>query len=581
MKRPFRISLWAALAVWLALSCADDNEPSPIAVGSGIDTLHCVAVTALTDSAVVLYLGDTTGPDTCYVVLRDAAPVRAVCANDTFTDTTVGPDTYYRYRIALVADTDTLAQSAFIDVRTPSAEPQPAGSLTVSVTLADHTTHDSVMVAVSAPFVPPETLFTDADGGVCFPALTPSAYAITVSRPGYTTAAAIVDVRDDSLSTVTLPELLRFPVACAGNDTVVERGTDITLTAGASSDSLGEIALFEWDIGASGTFVPVSGGDTSVTVHASAVVCVLRVTDDDGLTDLDTVLIATGLSFACATEDGWHSSGGTFEYKGTAFADHLWLFRGLSPLCSSDGVEWMHMDESSGIHSRTDHALTTYGERMWLIGGTLESYISSSRLSDVWYTFDGRLWNKLETDGVLPPVSGHQALEHDGYLWVVHVTGAYRTQDGSSWRRVSDTLGFIGDGFRAVSFAGRMWVVGGMTASANMPPSVWYSDDGSEWTAVVDSTRLTHRRGHGLVVYDGLLWMIGGRENGTYVALNDIVCSMDGHRWTKTSDTTAFSPRYDLVCAVKDERIWVVGGTGSSASSLQDVWYSQLPSDTP
>lgn len=81
------------------------------------------------------------------------------------------------------------------------------------------------------------------------------------------------------------------PKAIAGADTLAFTGTKITLHAKAV-DTLGSIVKKEWSI-AGANFVAVSRQDTTFTAPATATVlnCILRVTDDDGFSTTDTVVV--------------------------------------------------------------------------------------------------------------------------------------------------------------------------------------------------------------------------------------------------------------------------------------------------
>ncbi len=85
------------------------------------------------------------------------------------------------------------------------------------------------------------------------------------------------------------------PKALAGADTLVFTGTKITLHA-KGMDSLGVIVKKEWSI-AGANFVTASQQDTAFTAPNSVSVlsCILRVTDDDGFSSLDTALITVAL----------------------------------------------------------------------------------------------------------------------------------------------------------------------------------------------------------------------------------------------------------------------------------------------
>lgn len=85
------------------------------------------------------------------------------------------------------------------------------------------------------------------------------------------------------------------PKAIAGADTLVFTGTKVTLHA-KGIDSLGVIVKKEWSV-AGANFAAVSKQDTTFTAPASVSVlnCILRVTDDDGFSTTDTMVVTVAL----------------------------------------------------------------------------------------------------------------------------------------------------------------------------------------------------------------------------------------------------------------------------------------------
>lgn len=107
--------------------------------------------------------------------------------------------------------------------------------------------------------------------------------------------SAVLRVEDDSkkvrTDTVKVTVGLFPPTADAGNDTTVIAGTPVRFRV-LGKDSLGSIATHELKIG-SGPFLNLSHSDTSITLpgDSGSVVCVARVTDDDGNSDADTMVV--------------------------------------------------------------------------------------------------------------------------------------------------------------------------------------------------------------------------------------------------------------------------------------------------
>ncbi|MEO0595625.1 MAG: Ig-like domain-containing protein, partial [Chloroflexota bacterium] len=96
-------------------------------------------------------------------------------------------------------------------------------------------------------------------------------------------------------ATITVEEAVSniAPVADAGENQSVEdtdeNGTeDVTLDGSASSDADGTIVSYEWSFGVEGT---ASGATPTVTLPLGETVITLTVTDDEGVTDTDTVTV--------------------------------------------------------------------------------------------------------------------------------------------------------------------------------------------------------------------------------------------------------------------------------------------------
>lgn len=100
------------------------------------------------------------------------------------------------------------------------------------------------------------------------------------------------DAGGESYASVPLEVSLDPPVANAGRDTIVKVGHPLRLH-GTGSDRFGRIVKWEWDIGNRGKFVESADGDfvfsaDTIGFSRAPLRCVLRVTDDDGLSGTDT-----------------------------------------------------------------------------------------------------------------------------------------------------------------------------------------------------------------------------------------------------------------------------------------------------
>jgi hypothetical protein len=97
---------------------------------------------------------------------------------------------------------------------------------------------------------------------------------------------------------MTVDVVLDPPIAYAGNDTTVDKNSQVTLH-GSATQEFGTIVKWEWNINNSG-FVQTSAGDTTITTPDNFInvyPCILRVTDDDGQTGEDTVNVQVGIEW--------------------------------------------------------------------------------------------------------------------------------------------------------------------------------------------------------------------------------------------------------------------------------------------
>jgi hypothetical protein len=110
---------------------------------------------------------------------------------------------------------------------------------------------------------------------------------------------ALIKAKDETgkarIDTVVVRVDLDRPKADAGNDTTVTVNAKVNVHVGGS-DKLGRIVTREVRLG--GAFRALSGSDTVITAPAEPGVAILyvRVTDDDGLSDIDSAVVTVVLS---------------------------------------------------------------------------------------------------------------------------------------------------------------------------------------------------------------------------------------------------------------------------------------------
>jgi hypothetical protein len=121
-------------------------------------------------------------------------------------------------------------------------------------------------------------------------------------------------------------------------------------------------------------------------------------------------------------------------------------------------------------------------------------------------------------------------------------------------------------------YDGKMWVIGGR--GAHYAADVWYSVNGTTWTLATTYPPWNLRYGHSVVVHNRKMWLLGGH---TWEDKNDVWSSVDGLNWTTVTAHAAWSGRIEHTSVVYNGKMWVLGGDDGSLNpghSKQDVWYS-------
>ena len=161
------------------------------------------------------------------------------------------------------------------------------------------------------------------------------------------------------------------------------------------------------------------------------------------------------------------------------------------------------------------------------------------------------------------------------------------TSPAYRWTCVTDQAPFAArDGAGALTFSGRMWLLGGWNPSDKVHfPSicnseVWSSTDGRTWTLEVKAAPWEGRHTAGYVVHDGGMWIVGGDANQGHYQ-NDVWCSADGRDWRCVTDALPWGPRVLHHTAVLGGRIFVMGGqtlpqfAPQTERFFNDVWSSE------
>jgi len=127
--------------------------------------------------------------------------------------------------------------------------------------------------------------------------------------------------------------------------------------------------------------------------------------------------------------------------------------------------------------------------------------------------------------------------------------------------------------FQGVEYEGRIYVLGAMTGGFPTEPPVpaiqIYDPASDQWSVGPEIPDGRRRGGAGVVVHEGLIYLIAGIQNGHtdgHVSWLDVFDPRDGS-WRQLAD--APRPRDHFHAAVIDGRIYAAGGRRSSAATGQ------------
>jgi hypothetical protein len=238
---------------------------------------------------------------------------------------------------------------------------------------------------------------------------------------------------------------------------------------------------------------------------------------------------------------------------------------------------WELVKKKSPWAPRDSAGELVFKNRMWLLGG----YIPQTS-NDVWSSADGIKWRRCadvpSRKGIDIPI----ACVFRGKMMLADLDGVlFSSADGRKWSVVTDNPPWRGrQQAGCVVFDGRIWVMGGKKDGALLN-DVWSSSDGITWKLEMPNAPWSKRQIHHTpLVLDGRMWLLGGGVIGSdyypFRAWNDVWCSGDGKHWEQVLEHAPWVPRIWGSAAVYRNRMWIIGGFRSEPTweNLGDAWYS-------
>ena len=275
-------------------------------------------------------------------------------------------------------------------------------------------------------------------------------------------------------------------------------------------------------------------------------------------------------------------------HQALVFKNRLWVLGGaaignnnqLSDVWySSNGTNWTMATASAGWGARSGHRALVFKNRMWVLGG----FEGNNQKSDVWDSTNGADWRQVTSDEAWHSYSGNSVV-YNNKIWIIdnnHFNGKLSIWDstnGADWHQVTSNTAFPTRlGRSAVVFDGKMWVLGGKDQGIiDHQNDVWYSTNGADWHLVTTNAAWSKRHNHTTLVFDGKMWVLGG-EDITRKYQNDVYYSSNGADWSRLTAESSWEARRFYSSVVFDNKIWVLGGRVSSRKN--DIHFAYATGD--
>ncbi len=236
--------------------------------------------------------------------------------------------------------------------------------------------------------------------------------------------------------------------------------------------------------------------------------------------------------------------------------------------------------------ARNAHQAVVFKNRMWVLGG---NGIGNNKLSDVWYSSNGISWTMATANAGWGARSKHKALVFKNRMWVLGGfklgDGARASRDvwdstnGADWRQVTSNEAWSGVRSTSVVYNNKMWIIDGTNTNGKL--GIWDSTNGADWRQVTNNAAFPTRLSRSSVVFDGKIWLLGGKDQGGTDHQNDVWYSTNGADWHLVTTNAAWSKRVEHTTVVFDGKMWLLGGQVLDVKNKyqNDVYYSSNGAD--
>ena len=250
----------------------------------------------------------------------------------------------------------------------------------------------------------------------------------------------------------------------------------------------------------------------------------------------------------------------------------------LNPLndvwSSADGRTWVEVTEEADWPARYVHQAVAHNGRLYVLGG-----FGGGDKNDVWSSADGRTWTEETAAAEWSARNGHQAVAHQGQIYVLGGSGkndVWSSADGKNWVQLTAAAEWSGRSeHQAVSHNSRLYVLGGLSGSTRLS-DVWSSADGRTWVRDTAAAGWAARDEHQVVSHQGTLYMLAGWGGGSAV-YKDVWSSEDGKNWVVEPNNAPWLVRYGHQAQSYRGSLYL--SLGRANTPINDIWSSADGSD--
>ena len=301
---------------------------------------------------------------------------------------------------------------------------------------------------------------------------------------------------------------------------------------------------------------------------------------DSGVLSLRATALEGVYTLSVEVSDSTNSLRATVAVTVNIGRRQIFVLGGRSPVLSdvwfsADGKNWGRGTDAAEWGERALHQALSHNGRLYVLGGD-----AGGRQDDVWSSADGKNWSLETDDAEWSRRYSHQALSHNGRLYVLGgydgnpLNDVWSSADGENWSLEDDAEWAGRYSHQAVSHNGRLYVLGGYAARFSSTPlnDVWSSADGKNWSRETDGAEWAKRANHQALSHNGRLYVLGGYDDNDDI-LNDVWSSADGKNWSRETGNERWSARWGHQAVSHSGRLYVLGGNDGD-NNLNDVWSS-------